>query len=68
MPGTGHHRCPGYRPVNKQNMQQPGFSYAGHTEYLQERFRTDEVVMFMVSDLLKVGLVAGHVPLPASAG
>jgi len=50
-------------PVNKQNIQQTDFNYHGHTEYLQDRFRADEVMMLMVSDLLKVGLVAGHVPV-----
>ena len=50
-------------PVNKQNIQHSEFNYSGHTEYLQARFRVDEVMMLMVSDLLKVGLVAGHVPI-----
>jgi len=50
-------------PVNKQNIQHSEFNYSGHTEYLQARFRADEVMMLMVSDLLKVGLVAGHVPI-----
>lgn len=50
-------------PVNKQNMQQGEFHHKGHTEYLQERFDTDEVMMLMVSDLMKVGLVTGHMPL-----
>jgi 4-hydroxythreonine-4-phosphate dehydrogenase len=50
-------------PVNKQNIQHSEFSYSGHTEYLQARFEADEVMMLMVSDLLKVGLVAGHVPV-----
>jgi len=52
-------------PVNKQNIQHSEFSYSGHTEYLQARFRVDEVMMLMVSELLKVGLVAGHVPVSA---
>jgi len=52
-------------PVNKQNIQHSEFSYSGHTEYLQARFKVDEVVMLMVSELLKVGLVAGHVPISA---
>ena len=50
-------------PVNKQNIQHSEFNYSGHTEYLQAHFRVDEVMMLMVSDLLKVGLVAGHVPI-----
>jgi 4-hydroxythreonine-4-phosphate dehydrogenase len=50
-------------PVSKQNIQHSDFSYHGHTEYLQVRFRAEEVMMLMVSDLLKVGLVAGHIPV-----
>jgi 4-hydroxythreonine-4-phosphate dehydrogenase len=50
-------------PVSKQNIQCAEFNYSGHTEYLQARFRVDEVMMLMVSDLMKVGLVAGHIPI-----
>ena len=50
-------------PVNKQNIQQGDFHHNGHTEYLQEQFEVDEVMMLMVSDLMKVGLVAGHIPI-----
>jgi 4-hydroxythreonine-4-phosphate dehydrogenase len=50
-------------PVNKQNIQNTEFKYNGHTEYLQDRFKVDEVIMLLVSDLMKVGLVAGHVPI-----
>lgn len=52
-------------PINKHNIQQSEFSYSGHTEYLQARFKANEVMMLMVSDMLKVGLVAGHVPISA---
>ncbi len=50
-------------PISKQNIQQTEFNYSGHTEYLQACFRADEVMMLMVSDLMKVGLVAGHLPV-----
>ena len=50
-------------PVNKQNIQHADFNYSGHTEYLQARFKVDEVMMLLISDLLKVGLVAGHIPM-----
>ncbi|PID92548.1 MAG: 4-hydroxythreonine-4-phosphate dehydrogenase PdxA [Bacteroidetes bacterium] len=50
-------------PINKHNIQQAAFNYSGHTEYLQARFRASEVMMLMVSELLKVGLVAAHVPI-----
>ena len=50
-------------PINKHNIQHSEFSYSGHTEYLQARFRAEEVMMLMVSDLMKVGVVTGHVPI-----
>ncbi len=50
-------------PVNKHNIQHADFTYRGHTEYLQDRFGAGEVMMLMVSNLMKVGLVAGHVPV-----
>lgn len=52
-------------PINKQNIQHSEFNYSGHTEYLQARFKANEVMMLMVSDMLKVGLVAGHIPISA---
>lgn len=50
-------------PINKRAMVAEGFGYAGHTEYLQREFSCDDVVMIMVSDQLKIGIVTGHIPL-----
>ncbi len=50
-------------PINKQNIQSGSFTYSGHTEYLQDVFGAEDVLMFMVSDLLRVGVVAGHIPV-----
>ncbi len=50
-------------PINKHNIQSKDFSFAGHTEYLQEKLEVSEVLMLMVSDYLKVGVVTGHIPL-----
>ena len=50
-------------PVNKENIQHTHFRYNGHTEYLQDRFGSGEVMMLMVSELMKVGVVAGHIPV-----
>ncbi len=50
-------------PINKQNIQSENFKHSGHTEYLKEMFNVDEVIMLMVSDILKVGVVAGHIPI-----
>jgi len=50
-------------PINKQNIQSENFKHSGHTEYLKEIFNVKEVIMLMVSDILKVGVVAGHIPI-----
>lgn len=50
-------------PINKYNIQSPDFKFPGHTEYLASAFNTEEVLMLLVSETMKVGVVTGHVPL-----
>jgi len=50
-------------PINKKNVQLKGFDFPGHTEYLKSKFETSNVLMLMVSEKLKVGVVTGHIPL-----
>ncbi len=50
-------------PINKHNIQSDEFKFPGHTEYLAEAFGTKDVLMFMVSDDLKIGVATGHLPL-----
>ncbi len=50
-------------PINKSNIQSETFKFPGHTEYLAEQFGVSDNLMFLVSDLLRVGVVTGHVPL-----
>lgn len=50
-------------PINKHNIQSENFKFPGHTEYLAEAFGVPDNLMFMVSDILRVGVVTGHVPL-----
>ena len=50
-------------PINKRAMNNEGFAYTGHTEYLQKAFGAEDVTMIMVSDRLKVGIVTTHIPL-----
>ncbi len=50
-------------PINKHNIQQEGFNFPGHTEYLQDFFGAKDVLMFMVSEDLRVGVVTGHIPV-----
>ncbi|MGK6349913.1 4-hydroxythreonine-4-phosphate dehydrogenase PdxA [Parapedobacter sp. DT-150] len=50
-------------PINKHNIQQEGFDFPGHTEYLQSRTASGDVLMFMISDELRIGVVTGHIPV-----
>ncbi len=50
-------------PINKRAMNAEGFNYSGHTEYLEKQLGINEVLMFMVSERLKIGVVTGHIPL-----
>lgn len=50
-------------PINKKNTTGDDFGFIGHTEYLAAQFGDAEPLMFMVSDVLKVGLVTMHIPL-----
>ncbi len=50
-------------PINKHNIQSKDFAFPGHTEYLQNQAGADDSLMFLLSDLLRVGVVTGHVPL-----
>jgi 4-hydroxythreonine-4-phosphate dehydrogenase len=50
-------------PINKYNIQSDKFSFAGHTEFFESRFKSDSVLMLMVSDLFKVGVVTAHIPI-----
>ncbi|MDX9750206.1 MAG: 4-hydroxythreonine-4-phosphate dehydrogenase PdxA [Flavobacteriales bacterium] len=51
-------------PIDKHSMQQAGFGFPGHTEYLRHMAGgDDEVLMLLVSGELRVGTVTGHLPL-----
>ncbi len=50
-------------PINKKNIQSDSFNFPGHTEYLEQQAEGSKALMLMVSDIMKVGVVAGHIPL-----
>ncbi len=50
-------------PINKDNIQSKNFAFPGHTEYLKHKFDVEEVLMLLVSDKLRVGVVTGHIPI-----
>ncbi len=50
-------------PINKQNIQSKDFNFPGHTEYLAGKFNTPDVLMLMVSNTMRIGVITGHVAL-----
>jgi 4-hydroxythreonine-4-phosphate dehydrogenase len=50
-------------PINKDCVRDAGFEFPGHTEYLASIAGKEDVLMFMVAETLKVGVVTGHIPL-----
>lgn len=50
-------------PINKKNIQQDGFQFPGHTEYLATQARIDEYSMILVSEIMRIAFVTGHIPL-----
>ena len=50
-------------PINKDGVKSAGFNFPGHTEYLAHLSNSEEVLMIMVADELRVAVVTGHVPL-----
>lgn len=50
-------------PIDKKMIHSQEFPFKGHTEYLTQFFGSQDSLMFMVSEKLKVGLVTEHVPV-----
>lgn len=50
-------------PINKHNIQNEEFTFAGHTEYFATTFEAQETLMTMVHDRLRVAVATGHIPL-----
>ncbi len=50
-------------PINKETIQSDKFDFPGHTEFFANEFNSDNFLMLMVADELKIGSVTGHIPL-----
>lgn len=50
-------------PLNKHTMQSGDFNFTGHTPYLKDAFKADDVVMLMVAENMKVALLTEHVAI-----
>ncbi len=49
-------------PINKDNIQSETFNFPGHTEYLNEKFE-GESLMLMVGENIKIGVATNHIPI-----
>ena len=49
-------------PINKASIQKKASNFIGHTEFLQGNFE-GESLMIMVSDIMKIAFVTGHIAL-----
>lgn len=47
-------------PINKNNIQAEDFKFPGHTDFLAQELE-GESLMFMVTDILRVGLLTDHI-------
>ena len=50
-------------PVSKAVICASGTAFSGHTEYLAELTGTDQVVMLLATDTLRIALATTHLPL-----
>lgn len=50
-------------PLHKNNVQQQGFAYTGHTPYLKDAFGAADVVMMMCAENMRIALATEHVPV-----
>jgi len=48
-------------PIHKKNIQSEAFQYTGHTPYFKDFFAVNDVVMLMVAENMRIGLVTEHV-------
>lgn len=49
-------------PINKLMIRKNEKTFIGHTEFLEESFE-GESLMLMVSDIMKIAFITGHIPL-----
>jgi len=50
-------------PIDKKNVQSEKFNFSGHTDYLRSKSGAEDVLMFMISENMKIGIATGHIPL-----
>ena len=52
-------------PFNKQTVHEGGFAFPGHTEFLANACNVSRYIMLLCSDVMRVGVATGHIPITA---
>ena len=52
-------------PVQKSTINDAGYAFSGHTEFLAEQSKVERVVMMLATPTLRVALATTHLPLSA---
>jgi 4-hydroxythreonine-4-phosphate dehydrogenase len=55
-------------PIDKHSIQSDNFHFHGHTDYLRSRAGAESVLMFMISESMRIGFATGHEPLSKVPG
>jgi 4-hydroxythreonine-4-phosphate dehydrogenase len=55
-------------PIHKKNVKSEQFPFTGHTPFLQSFFQVPDVLMFMVSENMRIGLLTEHVSIQEISG
>lgn len=50
-------------PIHKKNTQGPSFDFTGHTPYLKAVYNVRDVLMLMIAENMRIGLLSEHVPI-----
>ncbi len=60
---NGQIQCMVTAPIDKKQIQNKDFEFAGHTGFLAHKFEAKNSIMLLASEDIKVGLVTEHLPL-----
>jgi len=50
-------------PISKESINEAGFKFSGHTEFLAKRTDTQDFVMMLLNKYLKISLITRHVSI-----
>jgi len=54
-------------PIHKKNIYSEQFPFSGHTPYFKTIFQVSDVLMMMVSENMRIGVLSEHIPIQDAA-